>query len=506
MTYCRVLVCLLSIVFAGARAEALDLRLTPVVTGLAEPLYVTHAGDDSGRLFVVERGGLVRIARNGVLNATAFLDARALIRTNGTEQGLLGLAFAPDYAVSGRFYVNYTDIDGDTVIARYRVSSNPDAADPASRQTMLAYDQPFENHNGGWLGFGPDGFLYIASGDGGSSNDPMGNGQNLGSLLGKLLRLDVSGDTAQIAPGNPFRLTGGVRGEIWAYGLRNPWRPSFDRSTGELWIGDVGQGRTEEIDLQPAGSAGGENYGWSIMEGSGCRVAGCTPIGVLPVNEYGHDLGCSVTGGYVYRGSAYPGMVGRYVFADFCSGMIWSLQRSGSGSSAANFTRALELDTNLSISSFGEDEVGNLYLVDYDGRVLLVSDGAPVATQIDKNYTGSWYDPAQSGHGFFIEVLPNNQLVAWWFTFGPDGQQSWFGGIGNIVGDHVTISAVRTTGGRFVPNFNPANVTNQPFGSMTLTFTSCSSGRVDFSFPDGYGTGTMQLRRLTVPDGVACTP
>jgi glucose/arabinose dehydrogenase len=489
---------------AGNAVAALDLRLTPVVAGLERPVFLTHAGDGSGRLFVIEQPGQIRVIRDGVLLPTPFLDIRTQVSSGESEQGLLGLAFAPDYASSGRFYVNYTDVGGNTAIARFRVSADPDRADRATQELMLSFAQPFANHNGGWLGFGPDGFLYVASGDGGNANDTQGNAQNLGTLLGKILRLDVSGSSATAAAGNPFAGSAGARPEIWAYGLRNPWRVSFDRSGGDLWIADVGQQRTEEVNLQPAATAG-LNYGWRNMEGSTCRVAGCEVIGVLPVTEYGRDQGCSITGGYVYRGSAYPDMAGRYIFGDFCSGRIWSLTRSGSGSGAANFTRNLELLSGLAISSFGEDQAGNLYVVSYAGEILALSDGPAVTgPTIDGNFTGSWYDPAQAGHGFFVEVLPGNLFLAWWFTFSPSGEQSWFGGAGPIVGNRVTLNPVRTTGGRFIPNFNVANIQNQPFGTMTFTFSSCSQGRVEFNFPDGYGQGVMELTRLTVPESLDC--
>jgi len=491
----------------ASTAYALDVRLTPVVTGLAKPLYVTHAGDGSGRLFIVEQAGRIRISQAGALSPTAFLDITSSVLSTGSEQGLLGLAFARDYPVSGRLYVNYTNLNGNTVVARLRVSSDPARADATSLETLLTIDQPFSNHNGGWMGFGPDGFLYIASGDGGSSNDPSNNAQSLNTLLGKMLRINVSGASGYtIPPSNPFITTAAARPEIWAYGLRNPWRASFDRSSGDLWIADVGQSRTEEVNRQPAMSTGGENYGWRTMEGSTCRTSPCTPIGVLPVSEYGRDQGCSITGGYVYRGSAYPALAGSYLVGDFCSGRIFAVDRTSSAPGDPSFIRTQVLQSSRAISSFGEDEIGNIYLVDYSGSILLLSDGAPVTTTINASYTGSWFDPAQSGHGLFIEVLPDNQLLAWWFTFSPDGQQSWFGGVGSIVGNRVNISVIRTTGGRFIPNFNPANVQNQAFGTMALSFTSCRSGRVEFNLPDGYGQGSMNLTRLTIPIGIECTP
>lgn len=496
---------LLIILSIAGTAQALDLRFTPVVTGLNQPVYLTHAGDGSHRLFVVQQTGEVRLVRDGVLRPTPFLDLSSRVLV-GDEQGLLGLAFAPDFASSRRLYVYFIDRGGDSVLARLRVGSDPDQVDAASIEYLLQFDQPFANHNGGWIGFGPDGFLYLASGDGGSQG---ATGQDRSTLLGKMLRLDVSGGTAVAAPGNPFANVAGARPEIWSYGLRNPWRASFDRQTGDLWIADVGQSRFEEVNFQPAASRGGENYGWRVMEGGQCGPgnAGCSSQGfVLPVSEYGHDLGCSITGGYVYRGADYPGMVGRYLYGDFCTGLIWSL-RPVAGSAPPRFEVVQEVDAPYAISSFGEGEDGNLYLVDISGAVYLISDGPPLApSSIDASYTGTWYDPAQAGHGLFVEVLNGGQLLAWWFTFGPDGQQSWFGGAGTIAGNRATIQVVRTLGGRFIPNFDPALIQNQPFGTLELSFADCASGRVDFDLPQGYGRGSMQLRRLTVVAGVTCAP
>jgi glucose/arabinose dehydrogenase len=325
---------------------------------------MTNAGDGSGRLFVAEQGGTVRIIRNGALEAVPFLDISGIV-TAGGEQGLLGLAFPPGFSAKRYFYVHYTNRlnVGDTVIARYRLSADPNLADPASGQQILTATQPFGNHNGGQLSFGPDGFLYIGLGDGGSGGDPLGNGQSLTTLLGKILRIDSeSGAIPYLIPsGNPF--LGGRVSEIWAYGLRNPWRFSFDRKTGDLYIGDVGQGQFEEVDFQPASSSGGENYGWNIMEGAHCfNAPTCTQTGlVLPVQEYPHaDGDCSVTGGYVYRGALFPELRGVYLYGDFCTGRIWGLRRFG-----GSWVNRLLLDTALNISTFGEDEAGELYLADY---------------------------------------------------------------------------------------------------------------------------------------------
>ena len=268
------------------------------------------------------------------------------------------------------FFVNYTDRQGDTVISRFVVSQDPAQADPSSKVVVLTVDQPAANHNGGQLAFGPDGFLYAGLGDGGRAGDPLGNGQNTQTLLGKMLRLDVDhGQPYTVPASNPFAGDLGFRPEIWATGLRNPWRFSFDRATGDLYIADVGQDEYEEIDYQPAGSRGGENYGWSIMEGLHCYPAGeaCDPAGlILPVAEYDHSQGCSVTGGYVYRGQQFPSLDGTYLFGDYCSGRIWGLARDGQGQwRMAEVGRA-----NVEPSSFGEDESGELYLADLQGVQL----------------------------------------------------------------------------------------------------------------------------------------
>jgi glucose/arabinose dehydrogenase len=337
------------------------------IGGLDWPVHITHAGDGSGRIFVVEQPGRVRIIRNGTLQAAPFLDISDRISCCG-ERGLLSIAFPPGYASSGRFYVNYTNKSGNTIVARYRVTANPDVADPDSEEVVLAVAQPYTNHNGGQLAFGPnDGYLYIGMGDGGSAGDPQNRAQNPASLLGKMLRIDVeSGDplTYTVPATNPFSGTAGYRGEIWALGLRNPWRFSFDAGSGDLYIGDVGQDRYEEIDYQPASSSGGENYGWRIMEGNHCfNPVDCEPSGLIqPIAEYPHPPGecASVTGGMVYRGSAYPGLTGIYFYGDYCSGRIWALVTDGPG-----WQSHLVHDAAFSVSSFGSDEAGNLWLAKY---------------------------------------------------------------------------------------------------------------------------------------------
>ncbi len=339
---------------------AQEIRPVQVVSGLNGLTDIQNAGDGSGRLFLVQQSGLIRVMRDGALLAVPFLDIRGKTREDG-ERGLLGLAFPPGFGEKQRFYVDYTDLNGDTVIAQYRVPANGDVADAASEVVLLKIAQPFANHNGGQVRFGPDGYLYIAMGDGGSGGDPLGNGQSLAALLGKLLRIDVESNPGQvrIPADNPFVNTAGARGEIWAYGLRNPWRFSFDRATRDLWIADVGQDTYEEVDFQPATSRGGENYGWNRMEGLHCFLAGCQMQGLtLPIAEYTHVAGgCSVTGGFVYRGRVSPGLRGIYLYGDYCSGLIWGLERQRDG-----WNNRLLLASGFSITTFGEDEAGEMYI------------------------------------------------------------------------------------------------------------------------------------------------
>ncbi len=360
------------------RLDVLRLRLASVALGLDAPVFVTHAGDGSGRLFVVEKAGLIRIIGDDGVLPVPFLDIRDRVGSSGSEQGLLGLAFAPDYLSRGHFFVNYTDRRGGTVVARFTVSADPDAADPGSEFRVLAFDQPAANHNGGMLAFGPDGYLWIGTGDGGAANDRFGNGQNPDTLLGKMLRLDVTSDPAvpYLIPGdNPWINADwnrrDMRDEVWAVGLRNPWRYSFDRATGDLWIADVGQNIYEEVHFVPAGSQGALNFGWPIMEGTHCfpKDAACERAGLeIPVLDYEHaGNGCSVTGGYVYRGATFSTLVGVYLYADYCSGKIWGLTPDEGG-----WRDALLLESGLNISSFGEDEAGELYVVSLRGGVYRV--------------------------------------------------------------------------------------------------------------------------------------
>lgn len=346
-----------------------SLKLEQVLTGLNQPVHVTGAGDGSGRLFAVEKAGRILILRGGQLDSTPFLDIRGLVGSRGSEQGLLSVAFHPRYAETGWLYVNYTNREGHTVVARYSVSQDANRADPASAAVLLEVRQPAPNHNGGYLLFGPDGYLYIGLGDGGGRADQFRNAQNMQVLLGKMLRVDVDAAFPYGVPAdNPFVGVADARAEIWAYGLRNPWRYAFDRVTGDLFIADVGQDRYEEVHLQPSG-AGGQNYGWPAMEGAHCfpETVQCDRSGLdLPVAEYSHELGCSITGGPVYRGRAYPEAQGVYLYGDFCSGRIWALHQTADGA----WSTTQMLQDRRSISSFGEDDEGEVYVVTLDPGAL----------------------------------------------------------------------------------------------------------------------------------------
>lgn len=354
--------------------DEIEIALEPVADGFEQPLYATGAGDGSGRLIVLEKTGRAWIVRDGV-RKDVLLDLSTRVSTE-SEQGLLGIAFSPTFADDGLVFVSYTQKDGGSVLSRF--TADGDAIDPGSEKMLLHVAQPYANHNGGMIAFGSDGYLYLGLGDGGSGGDPYGNGQNGGTFLGKMLRIDViggAGDPAGyvVPDDNPFVGQAGMKPEVWAIGLRNPWRFSFDRVTGDLWIGDVGQNAWEEIDFEPADSPGGENYGWNLFEATHPYPADSTapdPGGfTMPVVEYGRDTGTSITGGYVYRGTAEPGLGGTYFYADFTVGRIWGLQRAEDGSVQ---TREL-LDTDLMIASFGEDDDGELYVVDFNGGVHRVT-------------------------------------------------------------------------------------------------------------------------------------
>jgi len=340
---------------------------TLVADGFQKPLDITHVGDD--RLFVVEQPGIIHIIQDDQVLPMPFLDIRDRVNDNASERGLLGLAFHPSYAENGFFFVNYTGDDGHTVVSRFQVSNDPNLADQDSEFVLLRIQQPYANHNGGELKFGPDGMLYIGTGDGGSGGDPLGNGQRLDTLLGKILRINVDEGVPYTIPSdNPFAEGDGLP-EIWALGLRNPWRFSFDRVTGDLYIADVGQNQWEEINFQSAGSSDGINYGWSLREGTHPYASEQTVGLTDPVAEYSHDFGCSVTGGVVVRDPSLPAWSGVYIYGDYCSGIIWGLLQTEDGL----WQKAQLFDTDFSIASFGEDASGDVHLVDYQGGVYRLS-------------------------------------------------------------------------------------------------------------------------------------
>ncbi len=356
-----------------------QVSLTPVVSGLSQPTHISHAADGTGRLFVVERAGRIRIFKNGNLLTTPFVDISDRVTTRGPEQGLFSVAFPPGYAAKRYFYIYYTNTSGNLVIARYRLTADPDVADAGSEMIVLSINHPVNlNHNGGQHVFGPnDAFLYAGIGDGGGAGDTSNNAQNPNTLLGKLLRIDVetgNPTTYTIPTTNPFTKNADYRGEIWALGLRNPWRFSFDRQTNDLFIADVGQNAREEIDFQPAASTGGQNYGWRCYEGTqSFNLSGCGPSSnyTFPVYDYS-SLDplpeCSIIGGFVYRGLRYVLMRGIYFYGDFCSGKIWGLKYDG-----VSWQNNLLYDAPFSIPTFGEDEAGNLYVADYgNGRIYSI--------------------------------------------------------------------------------------------------------------------------------------
>ena len=348
-------------------ADFPPVQLVRLLTGFRSPVHVTHAGD--GRLYIVEKNGTVRTVKSGRVEPDVFLDIQNRV-SRGDEQGLLSIAFPPGYGSKRYFYANYTNAKGDTTISRFRLKTGAQVADPASETVILTIAQPYENHNGGQIAFSPqDGYLYIGMGDGGGAGDTDRNGQNTVALLGKMLRIDVDsgGDPFTVPADNPFMGVPGYDSLIWAIGLRNPWRFSFDRATADLYIADVGQDKYEEIDFQPAASLGGENYGWNLMEGAHCfSDPFCENHRELvpPIVEYGRSEGCSITGGYVYRGARFPALAGIYFFADYCTGRLWGLRRVDD-----KWVRNLYFSTGLPIVSFGEDDAGELYLVTLEGEL-----------------------------------------------------------------------------------------------------------------------------------------
>ena len=457
-----------------------DLVLVQVTTGLSEPLGIENAGDGSGRLFILQKSGEVFVFDGSALLPTPFLDLSAQVATD-SERGLLGLAFHPNFSVNGFFYVIYSDLNGDSILSRFSVSTDPNLADASTEVVLLTIPQPFANHNGGQLVFGPDGFLYVSLGDGGGGGDPQDNGQDLSTLLGTILRLDVDGGSPFAIPSsNPFVGTPGARGEIWAYGLRNPWRFSFDRLTGDLFIADVGQNTREEVNVQPAASPGGENYGWRLMEGSLCfnPSTNCNDGTLtLPVLEYDHSAGdCSITGGFRYRGSRFPQMDGVYFFGDFCTGRIWGATEDSPGS--WSFQELLV--TSFLIASFGEDEDGEIYVADFGSGVLhrLVAENPlPSVTSLSPATV------AVEGPTFVLTVDGSN--------FVPTSVVRWDGGdrttrfiSSTQVEADILAGDIASGGSAAVTVFNPA-----PAGGLSNALTLAIT---DFSLSVSPASATVQ--------------
>ena len=498
-----------------ALAAVNDLRITQVSgdTGIVD---ISHAGDGSQRLFLVEQSGRVLVHRDGTTLATPFLDISSRVATAGNEQGLLSIAFAPDYAVSGVFYTWYTESSGDTVLERFSVSENSDEANAASGNVLLEVPQPFSNHNGGRIRFGPDGMLYLGLGDGGGSFDPNNAGQTATTLLGKLIRIDVNpvhGSYA-IPADNPYADTDFFLDEIWASGLRNPWRISFDSLTGDLFVADVGQNQLEEVNFQLANSSGGENYGWVIMEGSQCVQGGCDTTGLtLPVAEYGHGPHCSISGGEVYRGSAYPGMHGTYLYGDFCSGQIWGLENNG-----GQWQSTALQQSGLNITTFGQGEDGSVYVSGRNSGVFLLSDGPVRAEQVFELsgwLNDSWYNPDTAGQGFFVTVFEDSgQVFLAWFTYdterppasvqailGEPGHR-WLTAFGPYEGNRATLEIELTEGGVFNA---PQPVPQQTLdGTIYLEFDGCNRGRVIFDVASPGLQGAIPIERISAENLAAC--
>ncbi len=473
------------------------INLEKITGALSSPVFTTHAGDGSGRLFIVEQPGRILILKNGQLMPAPFLNIKSKVNSGG-EKGLLSVAFHPDFASNRRFFVNYTAFDTNlkTVVAEYRAKTdNKDEAD-SEEKVVIEIDQPFGNHNGGQIQFGPDGFLYIGMGDGGSGGDPLGHGQNKGTLLGSLLRIDVDNATPYSVPtGNPFVDKTGL-GEIWAYGLRNPWRFSFDRQTGKLFLADVGQNSFEEVNIIEKGG----NYGWNIMEGLHCfqSVLDCDRTGLIPpITEYSHAEGNSITGGYVYRGTAIPELAGKYLFADFVSSTIWTIEESLTGT----WTRSELLQTQLSISSFGEDETGEIYVVDLNGAIYKIASDQPPSPTPEET-----------------PEPPDNKIFT--FKCNTELQKAHFTGIERLnldVGDtencvlalskvepgvQVEIST-KISGNRQSIKVEPAKAITDANGEIPFTITAINKGVDWIAWAAPNDNGTVRFNKKAFDAGLA---
>ena len=460
-----------------------DVTLQPLISGLSAPVDIANAGDGSGRLFIVEQSGKIRIVQNGTLLATPFLDIQSLVNSGG-ERGLLGLAFHPQYAANGRFFVFYTTkplnglADGDVVIARYQRSAvDANLADANSGQVILSVPHStFSNHNGGALRFGPDGYLYIGVGDGGSGGDPNNNGQNRNTLLAKILRIDINATTYAIPPTNPFVTVPGARPEIWAYGLRNPFRFSFDRVTGDFYIGDVGQDAREEVNRQAAGSAGGANYGWRIFEGLSCFNSPTLPPNcttppadyVSPIFDYPHVGSASITGGYVYRGASTPDLLGKYIFADFVQSKIWF----SPGDAGANFTQLSSLSQQ--VSTFGESESGELYLANYSTGIVYSFSSSTDTTPDAFTFAGARnvsLNTAAVSNAVKITGLGTNANISVAGGEYSIGCTAAFTATPGTIANNATVCVRHTSGNAY----NASVTTTLTVGTVTAAFTSTTA-------------------------------
>lgn len=485
---------------------AIDLQFTQV-SDLGSVVDIKHAGDGSQRLFLLQQSGVIRILSNGELITTPFIDISSKI-VSGGEQGLLSLAFSPDFPTNNHVYLYYTNREGNTVLSRLIAQGN--TLNPDSEEILLIVNQPFGNHNGGRLEFGPDGMLYLGLGDGGSGGDPQNNSQNSQTLLGKLIRLNVDNPiSGSIIPAdNPFVNDPNTLSEIWALGLRNPWRIAFDSVTGNLFIADVGQAEFEEVNFQPANSKGGENYGWNIAEGpacfnsSTCNMNGLTP----PIASYDHTEGCSITGGQVYRGSLYPDLAGRYLYGDFCTGRIWSAQNVNN-----NWQIEILRENGSGMLTFGEDQSGNIYLSTSAG-VFLISDGAPITSNttsipIDGSLSGSYTVDGLLDQGIIITIGNNTQgqfIFVAWFTYDQNGQPLWLVGNDALIENttQTTLRMQRLEGPSFL-DFSNQQATRVDVGSMTLTAINCNTIQANFDF-GSLGSNLVELKRLTNIQGRDC--
>lgn len=493
------------IALAMSVTASAEIQLTPYATGLIQLTDLRNAGDGSNRIFAVRRTGVIDLLIDGQVADTPFLDISNKVGRNAQERGLLSMAFEPNYAQTGRFYVFYTDLFGSTVIERYNVRANdPDRANGSSGEILLTVGQPFDNHNGGRLIFGKDGYLYLGLGDGGLANDPQGNSQNDNTLLGKLLRLDVvNAEEGYLIPADNPNVGTAFPDEIFAKGLRNPWRMAVDSVTGDLYIADVGQATWEEVNFLPMGTGAGANFGWFPGEG----VTG-TPGFTDPVFAYIHDgARCSISGGEVYRGPDYPDIFGTYFFADYCTGEVFSLKNEG-----GQWVSDVVADSGIGVTTFGTDERGNVLVGGQGGTVLMLSDGAPVepGPGFDGSTSGTFAADGLPDQGLSLHVAsqPNGKILiaAGLFAYDLNGNDMWLLGtaIVDIGTTIVQLEMDRFSGPVFL-DFNADRADREPVGTVTLHSTGCDALWAVLKLGD-LGSASYQYNRVTGIEGRECTP